>query len=170
MKEILSTLFLGILSGVLTSGLIWIVISLIQTKLIPWFRQLVYGGITITGEWSCIVYSDENHQVLADKEKAHSTTTYILNVSEQAGHIVSGTFSQDFKSDALHKHGLYLASGHIQDGVVVISLLPSNKAKSTFGTLLLTIGEAGNSLKGIHSYKANNNVASSCELELKKKN
>lgn len=170
MKDILSTIFLGILSGVLTSGLLWIVIALVRSKVIPWFRQQVYDGMNVKGEWSCIVYSDTEHRVIKDKENAHSIATYILNISSQSGHIISGTFSQDFKSEDLHKHGQYLSDGHIQDGVIVISLLPSNKSKSTFGTLLLTLSEGGNCLKGIHSYKANNNVVSSCELELKKKN
>lgn len=170
MKAILSTVFLGILSGVLTSGILWVVISLVKTKLVPWFRQQVYDGLNVKGEWSCIVYSDTNHQVIDNKEEAHSTATYILNINEQSGHIINGTFSQDFKTDELHKHGQYLSAGHIQDGVIVISLLPSNKSKSTFGTLLLTVCEGGNCLKGIHSYKAHNNIVGSCELELKKKN
>lgn len=170
MNEILSTIFLGILSGVLTAGLLWAFASLIKAKLVPWFRQLVYDGINVKGEWSCIVYSDFNHQVIQDKDTAHSTATYILNINEQAGHLIRGTFSQDFKTDELHKHGQYISNGHIQDGILVISLVPSNKSKSTFGTLLLTVSEGGNCLKGIHSYKANNNVVSSCELELKKKN
>jgi hypothetical protein len=116
------------------------------------------------------VYSDEQHRVITEKDSTGSTATYVLNISNQSGNLIIGTFSQDFKSDDVHKHGQYLCDGHIQDGVIIISLLPSNKAKSTFGTLLLTVSEGGNCLRGIHSYKANDNVVNSCELELKKKN
>lgn len=169
METVLSTIFLGILSGVFTAGLLWVIFFIVNNKLKPWFRQQVYDGINVAGDWSCIVYSDEEHQVVAEKDVAHSTATYVLNISKQSGHVINGTFSQDFKSEGLHKHGQYSCDGHIQDGVIVISLLPSNKSKSTFGTLLLTISEGGNSLKGIHSYKANNNMVGSCELDLKKK-
>ena len=52
MKDITITIFIGVLSGVMTTALIWITLKLFDKVVIPWYQQSVYRGIDISGEWS----------------------------------------------------------------------------------------------------------------------
>lgn len=170
MKEQLINIFVGVISGIFTSFILWLFFHLFKTKFEPWFKKQVYTGLKVEGDWSAIIYADENNDVVDEQESAKSTCTYILNITKQVANKIEGYFSQDFKSQSNHRHGQYRAEGIIQDGTLIITLLPNNSAKSTFGTLLLVVEEGGNTLRGVHTYKVADNLVNQCDIYLKKKN
>lgn len=171
MNETLLSVLIGIFSGLLTTILMWIVVTVFNAKVTPWLRRLVYDGVNVVGDWSCIVYADEQHEVINDSEHAYSECTYVLSINYQAGSVISGSFSQDYKcsSSNLHRHGQYKVKGDMRDGICVISLLPFNASKSACGTLLVTVEEGGNVFKGIHTYKGADNTVTYSEIVLKKR-
>lgn len=166
----LLNIFISVLSGIITAFLLWLSAHLIKTKFTPWFVKQAYRGLNIKGEWSAIVYANDIGDIVDDEQESDSTCTYILNITEQIGGTVSGIFSQDFKKKEQHRFGQYKVHGSIQDGTVVLILLPNNSTKSTFGTLLLIVDNGGNCLKGVLTYTVAGNQVSQCDLSLSKKN
>lgn len=141
MNEYLKIILLGVPSGVVSAFVVWVVISLFRNTILPWYRQYVYKGVEIEGEW---IYSSEQKSV---------TNTFKLNIEKQLGHELSGWFSQDYKDGSELRHGRYKFNGEVVDGFVVLSLFPSNRNKSTFGTIHVQIKGSGNKLEGVFTYK-----------------
>ena len=72
------SIFIGVISGVLTAGLIWFIHFIIKKFLIPWYQNITYRGLDISGEWQY--------------EMKHDNGTDIVTMNlRQKGHNISGT-------------------------------------------------------------------------------
>lgn len=47
------TVILGVVSGVITSGLLYLAVSLFGRVVLPWYQNIIYSGTKIAGEWYC---------------------------------------------------------------------------------------------------------------------
>lgn len=45
------SIILGVVSGILTSVVLELLTGFVRKVLIPWYRQLIYKGIDISGDW-----------------------------------------------------------------------------------------------------------------------
>lgn len=85
---------------------------------------MVYGGVDVKSEWLCIIYNDENHNVIQEKENTYSVSTYVLNITDQYEHGISELFFTRFykgSNDDIHKHGQYSFKAALRRVQVVIS-------------------------------------------------
>ncbi|SNY58910.1 hypothetical protein SAMN06297280_3515 [Arsukibacterium tuosuense] len=155
MNQNFLSIILGIPSGIFSALFIWLFFVIYQKQFKPWFQELVYRGVEIEGIWQ---NDDQNGS--SDGTSETPTVTSILNISLQQGHTIKGTFSQQFVSVNEKRYGAFKAEGHIIDGVVILTLMPESRSKSTYGTLVLNLGSASLSLEGIFTYKGaiSNNV------------
>jgi hypothetical protein len=44
------SLFIGIVSGILTTVILWLISILFKNVFIPYFEQLIYKGVNISGD------------------------------------------------------------------------------------------------------------------------
>ena len=45
------SIILGVVSGVLTAGALWLLKVVFYNDLLPWFREYSYDGIDLAGSW-----------------------------------------------------------------------------------------------------------------------
>ena len=165
MNEHALTIILGVPSGIFTALFIWLFFIFYEKQLKPWFQDILYKGVEVQGLWqsNCEI----SHNVGNDEPIA----THTLNISKQQGHVIKGTFSQHFISSDLDRYGSFKAEGYVIDGVIILTLMPENRSKSTFGTVVLNIGSASSALEGMFTYKgAITNRVKSQNVNLVKKN
>ncbi|EII3091980.1 hypothetical protein AB3D11_001324 [Vibrio vulnificus] len=164
------TILLGIPSGIVSAFLVWLTIKTWATVFTPWLRTQIYRGVDVRGEWTLVQLTDDQGQVVSEMELAAQTVSYVLNIEKQYGHVLKGWFSQSVKSSDTETQGRYLVRGQILDGVVMLSLSPQNKSKSSFGTLLMYVVCAGAQLEGKFTFKgAKTNKINAIDISLKKR-
>ncbi|MEW9798005.1 hypothetical protein [Alteromonas sp. CYL-A6] len=149
------TIILGIPSGIFSAFFIWLFFVFYQKQIKPWFQDLVYRGVEIEGVWQSEEPVDNS-----DGAEGKPTVISMLQISTQQGHTIKGAFSQQFESSSGMRSGAFKAEGQIIDGIVVMTLMPESRSKSTYGTLVMNLGSASSSLEGIFTYKGaiSNNV------------
>lgn len=164
------TIIIGSISGIFASAIIYFVSIIYNKHIVPWFRSQVYSGINVEGYWSCVIYTNKDSEIQQLKNtETTATQSYTLSIEKQQGYEISGIFQQDHKDEESHQFGQYKVDGKIRDGYLILSLMPNNKSKSTFGTLLLYVIGGGKSVHGILSYNVDNNEIIHLPLELEKK-
>ncbi|MFA0555708.1 hypothetical protein [Vibrio sp. 10N.222.55.A1] len=164
------TILLGIPSGIVSAFLVWLTIKTWATVFTPWLRTQIYRGVDVKGEWTLVEMTGEQGVAVEVMEDATQTVSYVLNIEKQYGHVLKGWFSQSYKSSESESQGRYQVQGQILDGVVMLSLSPQNKCKSSFGTLLMYVVSAGGELEGKFTYKgAKTNRINAIDISLKKR-
>ena len=159
----MSAIILGVISGLVTTIIVWVVSKLYKNSFIPWYRKQVYSGIELTGSW-------QQEKIGKSSNEDEQTVIYTLEIDEQCGHDVKGTFSHDYRSESRKSNGKYNCKGQIIDGNLVLSLSPVDKSLSSFGAILMNIVGSGGSLEGKYTYKgAVSNTIIADDLELQKK-
>ncbi|NEM98202.1 hypothetical protein [Pontibacter burrus] len=137
MPESFVSIFLGVFSGILTSIIIWAFVKLFRKVLIPWYQQIIYRGINISGEWTCSV----------DFPGGVHTDQMISLI--QKGHKVQGTFIT--KTTAPNREGStnsFRAIGEVFDNYVDIEYNIIDKRYIGRGSFMFKVLEGGEKLQG----------------------
>lgn len=165
------TILLGIPSGVVSAFLVWVTITTWTSIFTPWLRKQIYRGVEIQGEWTSVVMRNRDGNEINDMIDAVETVSYIFNIENQNGHVIKGWFSQIYKNNnEVESQGRYKVVGQIMDGMVMATLSPDNKNKSTFGTLLMYVICSGGKLDGKFTYKgAKTNKINVIDIKLDKR-
>jgi hypothetical protein len=139
-SSILGALFWGVVAGILTSAFLWLSAVLISKAIIPWYQQVVYRGIDLSGRW----------EQTFEREGAQ----YRLDTSlQQSAHLLKGTTTKSkSRTDDDYVHA-FTVSGSTWDGFVLLNLESSDRSSLSFGTALLKIYETGERLKGYLVYR-----------------
>jgi hypothetical protein len=134
------TIFWGIVSGVLTTLLLWIIGRVTTGFIIPWFESLVYKGIDISGNWkSNVQLSPDNYKVKLNiivKQKGHRLT----------GDILAQYINTDSSQETRTRRLKFL--GEITNNNIVITYKSATKEVSSLGVFLMKIILGGEKLKG----------------------
>ncbi|MBY8908257.1 hypothetical protein K6L05_00470 [Salinicoccus roseus] len=149
-----NTLVLGIVSGIITSFLIWFLVNFFKNIVVPWFESIVYKGIDISGDWqSSVTLTPSHFRVNLD-----------INI-KQKGHRLNGDI-----------HALYINTlnekerrtrrlkftGKITDNNIVITYNSATKTVVSLGVFLLKQHLGGEQLKGtmVSSDRVTNGILS----------
>ena len=86
MQEILLNLFLGIVSGLVGSGMTLFIRSNWEKIIIPWFEERIYKGVHIEGRWQGEVkYSDTDISLFVFDLKRNSHRVFGDMISKESG-------------------------------------------------------------------------------------
>lgn len=135
------TIFWGVMAGIVTSALLFILGLFISKVILPWYQELVYRGVDLRGTWT------EEHQ----KDSAK----YLFQISiEQNAHTVSGTATM-FKSGTGKDDYVqgFNVDGFTWEGFVLLNLRSTERKSLSFATALLKVKDRGNTLKGSWAYR-----------------
>jgi len=155
-----SSLVVGIISGILTSAMIFLAISVFEKVVIPWYQAIIYRGVDINGEWQM--------------ERPGSNQTAIFNL-EQSAHKIKGiaTFvTKESKSEGLDEVRTFTVDGQISERFVTLVLKHKDKQRLGISAYLLEIVGDGRKMKGyISGYNIGTSkiISSACELARKNK-
>ena len=143
--------FWGVAAGVLTSGLLF-TLGVVFTKIVvPWYQDLVYQGVDLSGLWV-------QHQNL-------SGIAYDYNmVLKQTAHCLRGTMTLTKSGAPPGPQGDYVqgfdVSGSTWEGFVTLNMRSSDRRSLAFATTLLEIQNRGRSLSGVLAFRSSAGQAS----------
>jgi len=161
-------IIIGVVAGILTSWVIYFGKYLWDTKLRPYWEELRYQGVIVSGIWtgkadwnssakgaippnagvqgSPITQSPALVQPdLADKPDSHSEWRLYL---EQSAHALKGLFS--IKFNAPHKkYSLdFKVTGYMWEGYLTLNCLPVDRRITSYATMLMKLHAGGGVLIG----------------------
>ena len=136
-----SNIILGIVSGILTSLLIYIIIIIFNKIIIPWYQKMIYIGIDISGEW-----------VNTHTTPSGTVTNEILYIKQKASKIECVCTKHKKRKNGKEEFSTLKFSGEIEDSI--IALIGKNIRKDILGknTLLLKVVNGGKRLEGYASW------------------
>jgi len=131
----------GILAGILTTGILVLATYLIKKILIPWYQSVVYRGIIITGTW---------HAVL--DPKVTSADRRIENDMKvtQKGHIVRGVMTKRTTNIPTGKvlSEAFIMEGQLRDRLFYAIVYPKDKGRLSALAFLYQVEGSGDRLVG----------------------
>jgi hypothetical protein len=135
----------GVVAGVLTTALLFI-LGLVFTKIvIPWYQSLVYQGADVSGTW---IY----HQNLSGIDYAYQM---VLN---QHAHRIEGNMTITKSGAPAGPRGDYVqffdVTGTTWEGFLTLNMRSTDRKSLSFATSLLQIQDRGRSLVGQLAYRS----------------
>ena len=133
---------LGIVAGLLTSALLYVLSLVLQKIVLPWYADFVYDGVDLRGIW--IREFDEH--------SAHYSVELSL---DQSAHRITGTAT--FKKSgtgAADYVQFFTVSGSTWEGFLVLTMKSTNRKSLSFVTGLFKVKDRGNALVGHWVYRA----------------
>ena len=159
MNELYQTISIGIISGVITTILVFFFSVLVKKSLIPFWERLRYKDFDIEGSWS-------THKELGDAKYS-----YLLELKQNA-HDIKGTATiiKEFNGTLEYNQG-FIVTGYIWGGYVTLNLRSNNRRSLSFATALLKVMGRGNPLEGFLAYRRNDgDGVGSEEIAFQRKN
>lgn len=134
-----SSLVLGIVSGVLTTALLWTINVFWISKIVPWYEKRVYKGVKIQGTWALVDDSDD--------AEGQWTQNEILSL-KQTAHRLIGSLALIPKDGDTSESIVLDAHGEISDRFISLSFKSPIQDRLSYSVLLVEIVEDGNKLRG----------------------
>lgn len=152
MINIALNLFLGVLSGVLTSAFIYGSALFLRRVVIPWYQNLVYEGVRIDGVWemSCPDMAQMAQMELKQRASVlNGSLTFVLRegegfrdverlrTSQVTGRIVDRFITLDYKHTDKSRLGVggllfeVIGDGRQLDGVISLYSIRTNRVMSS---------------------------------------
>lgn len=130
----------GVVSGVLTSALLWILVSLFRDRFVPFWSARQYQGLNLAGSWNAVTITEAE-----DLE---------LNlVLEQRAHDLSGALRISFKSPTNTFELDHVITGQLWEGYLIIVMKPRIRNITSFGTAMFKVAGGGSALVGRVLYR-----------------
>jgi len=134
----------GVVAGIVTTWLLIICGLLIKQVIIPWYQQLVYRGIDLSGTWQHVFELNGGR--------------YRFDIHlQQSAHRLVGTVTKSKSGTQDDYSHTFNCSGSVSDGFVVLNLESTDRSSLSLGTTLLKIFETGERLKGYVVYRGRKN-------------
>jgi len=138
--SIAGTVLWGVVAGTFTSALLVVCGAAFKKIIIPWYQNLVYRGIDLSGSW--------------EQTFEHKGATYRYDTSlSQSAHLLEGTttYSKSGTDDDYVQS--FKISGSTWDGFVLLNLESSDRTSLSFATALFKIYDIGERLTGFLAYR-----------------
>ena len=146
------SIILGVASGVLASLLLLLASAFVKGVVIPWYRQLLYKGIDISGEW-----------VRKTEYQTGAVEDCLMTINQKADKL------QGIMNIVIRRTGVdtpematYKFSGKVRDRFVQINGRSANKNELGIFSELLVIMGRGDKIHGCTSWYSITNTAIKC--------
>ena len=144
------TIAWGVISGVLSSALIYVCHEYYVKIIRPQYIKYLYTGIYLDGTWRA-----SNSHVY--KEGGTGETKMLLNITRQTGDNIEGVFyaetvrSEDSPHEK-HYSNQYKIYGKIRNNWVLLNYEPFSNRRTGLGSFLLRVAEGGIEMHGTVAY------------------
>jgi len=140
----------GVTSGVVTTGLLFIIVQTFQKVVVPWYQNLIYKGVGLAGKW------------VANKTLSNGIAYHYSMMLHQRAHSLKGTMNIAKNNSSPGPSGGqlgdyiqgFLVSGTTWEGFVTLNLESDDRRSLSFSTSLLQIRNRGHSLVGHMAYRS----------------
>jgi hypothetical protein len=157
--SLLLSVFLGAVSGILTTALIYVISKMFVDWFLPWYRSFTYEGIDVSGEWETKTEFDSSFEnsFMEIKQKAN-TLDGLLTV------IVSD------KDSTEKKVGVFTVNGSIKDRFIILTVINNDKKQIGVGTMLIEAVGNGYELEGCETwYSVENKKIKAADIKFRRK-
>lgn len=121
-------IFLGVVSGVLTSFLMYWLGQTFIKIILPWYQRAIYKGVDISGEWSGKIQRCNNIYWSAT-----------INLIQNA-HSLTGTYTSIKYIDGVENRVSHMkVSGEVWEGFVSLKCRTVSNKHLSFGSMLLKV-------------------------------
>ena len=129
--KLLEIILIGVFSGVITSLIIYLLKLIFIKVLIPWYQELSYKGIDVSGSW--------NGKIKSSQESVKFSAKLTL---EQSAHNLSGTYViVKYVNEDIYKITSMNVSGTVWEGFVSLTCRTVSNKNLSFGSMLLKIND-----------------------------
>jgi len=142
-------IWIGVLSGVLTSVFLALVYLAKEKWFDPWLENRLYKGVILEGTW--VSHGSSKHECPACKDSSKHELDFQLDL-RQSGYKIKGIFcatsclSRGKEKD--NYSNIYNVSGHIQDNYVTLEYNPLSRKRTGQGVFLMEVKNGGKNLMG----------------------
>lgn len=126
---------LGIVTGVITTWLLFLGKALWISKVTPFLREIKYQGVKIDGAWNG-----------SSNAKDGETTARLFLI--QSAHELTGTFFLGIKNTERNSHADFNVRGYMWEGYITLNFIPKDRRITSYATSLLKLNDGGLALAG----------------------
>jgi hypothetical protein len=144
MEKLMQDGIVGIVTGILTTVVLFVIKTIWDTKLRPLLEELRYGGVKIDGKW-------EGHG--KGKSDTGEWSTDMLVFLTQSAHSLGGTYVLKHQSPSNSFEIHFKIRGYIWEGYAILNFTPLDRRVTSSATALLKIAGGGINLTGQISYR-----------------
>lgn len=131
------TIILGVVSGVITSTVIYLLILIFNYIVLPWYRSFVYRGVFIEGTWEEELDFDHGN-----------TQVMTVEFNQQANTITGNATVVKSTNGQITKTAIMSLSGTVKDRLFNATLIPVDKKRIGILTILLEVIGDGSRMLG----------------------
>ena len=131
----------GIVIGIFTTVVLYLVKTIWTLKVVPFLASTRYQGVEIDGQWNGLGKND-------DPEKGDVFENEFSLFLTQNAHTLSGSFQFKFKSPEKDFSLDFNVSGYMWEGYVTLNFTPKDKRVTSYATALMKLHNGGLSLEG----------------------
>ncbi len=128
----------GVISGIITSFVVWGVVIMFQKILISCYKVMIYSGVDISGVWKGY-YVKENHDLEKPKIKL---------IIQQKAHKVIGEMIVLVHPNGKSDNKIFVAEGHFENDSIVLRIRSKERTRTGMGALVLQLFEDATLFKG----------------------
>lgn len=147
MTALLEQGVIGIVTGILTTIILFTLKVFWSAKVTPFLVGIRYQGVEIGGQWSGSAEVTEEDIAQEDEVGPPFKSDHSLLLIQNA-HNLSGSFLFNFKSEEKEFSIDFNVTGYMWEGYVTLNLTPKDKRVTSYGTALLKLHGGGISLEG----------------------
>jgi len=159
MDSLTSNIIIGILTGIITTAILYLISRMFMDWVMPWYRSVKYTGIDVSGVWetkqdfeTSIEYSLLNLRQKADKLEGLWTISITQN----------GSDDNEIKT--------FSVKGTIEDRFALLTSKNTDQRQIGIGTMLLEAIGNGFELTGCETwYSVDNKEIKADKISLKRK-
>lgn len=141
MNTLLDQGIVGIVTGICTTAVLYLIKVLWTKKAVPFLVSTRYQGVKIDGQW---VGSGKND----DPEQGTIFETEFSLFISQSAHHLGGSFHFKFKNQEKNFNLDFDVSGYMWEGYVTLNFTPKDKRVTSYATALVKLHDGGQSLIG----------------------
>ncbi len=135
MENLLEQGVVGIVTGILTMVILYLIKVLWDAKLRPFLSEVRYQGVKVDGRW--------NGQ---SKDETHQADSNLFLT--QSAHSLAGTFNFKFKNKEKDFEIDFVVNGYMWEGYLTLNFKPRDRRVTSYATTLLKLHSGGNVLLG----------------------
>ena len=159
MDSLTNNIIIGILTGIITTAILYLISRMFMDWVMPWYRSVKYTGIDVSGVWetkqdfeTSVEYSLLNLRQKADKLEGLWTISITQNGSDE----------NEIKT--------FIIEGSIEDRFALLTSKNTDQRQIGIGTMLIEAVGNGFELKGCETwYSVDNKEIKSDKISLKRK-
>mgnify|MGYP001559453092 CR=1 FL=1 len=149
MLSVSDSIMLGVISGILTSFVIWLVLQIFQKTILPWYQTITYQGLKISGAWIGIFSDKTSPSTIDDPD-------YVIYIN-QKGHFIEGSLIRNKNHDGSRGSKEFTFNGLFRDGNLVLTYKPKDNTRLGLGAYVMMLTSDGRKLEGTSVYVGANN-------------